>query len=564
MNKLNQTESSKANLLWWQQGVIYQIYPRSFMDSNGDGVGDLEGIISKLDYLEWLGVDALWLSPVYPSPMADFGYDIADYTDIDPIFGDLATFDRLVAQAHQRNLKIIIDFVPNHTSDQHAWFKESRTSRTSPKRDWYIWADAKHGENGSLPNNWLSIFGGPAWEWDSQTQQYYLHSFLKEQPDLNWRNPAVKEAMFDVLRFWLERGVDGFRIDVAHRIMKDPDLRDNPSNTELSLQLYKPFGEYDSQLHLYDAAHPDVHGIYRELRQLLDNYSTPTQPRVAIGEIHISDPHEWATYYGEQLDELHLPFNFGLLWAKWQAESVQSSVNKLETALEKGGWPNYVLGNHDEPRLLSRLGSEKAARLAMMLLLTLRGTPTLYYGDELGMSNVEIPFELVQDPFERRVPGLGLGRDGERTPMQWSATANAGFCPSAITPWLPLASNYTTVNVTFEQNEPQSFLLFTRHLLALRRQLTTLRNGNYRSIEVLGGISPNQLVFLKEGGDDNGERYLVVLNFADETQTLHLNLPNQAELLISTYYDREGWVDLKDFTLRASEGCLLRLHYPIL
>jgi alpha-glucosidase len=291
--------------LWWQTGVIYQIYPRSFRDTTGNGVGDLRGILEGLDYLaRTLGVDAIWLSPFYPSPMADFGYDVADYTNVDPLFGDLATFDALVSQAHQRGLKIIVDLVPNHTSDQHPWFVESRSSCDNPKRDWYIWADAK--ADGSPPNNWLSVFGGPAWEWDAKTGQYYLHSFLKEQPDLNWRNPAVQTAMFAVVRFWLDRDVDGFRVDVAHYVMKDPELRDNPPNPQPGKSIHKPLGDYDSLLHLYDKGHPDVHIVYGEFRRLLDS-SSADRPRMAVGEIHIFDWQQWASYYGRNLDELHMP-----------------------------------------------------------------------------------------------------------------------------------------------------------------------------------------------------------------------------------------------------------------
>ncbi|RMF61789.1 MAG: alpha-amylase, partial [Bacteroidetes bacterium] len=297
-------------LPWWQTGVIYQIYPRSFKDSNGDGIGDLGGVLEKLDYLsDTLGVDAIWLSPFYPSPMADFGYDVADYTDVDPIFGDLATFDALVAEAHRRGLRVIIDIVPNHTSDRHPWFIASRSSRDNPKRDWYVWRDP--APDGGPPNNWLSVFGGPAWEYDETTGQYYLHSFLKEQPDLNWRNPEVRRAMFDVFRFWLERGVDGFRIDVAHYIMKDPLFRDNPPNPHRG-DYHKDMGEYDTQLHLYDKGHEDVHEVFRELRRLLDDYSRD-RPRFAVGEIHIFDWNAWVRYYGDNLDELHMPFNFALL-----------------------------------------------------------------------------------------------------------------------------------------------------------------------------------------------------------------------------------------------------------
>src|SRR5437879_4455703 len=336
-----------ADALWWQHAVVYQVYPRSFQDTNGDGVGDIPGVTQRLDYLrETLRVDALWLSPFYPSPMADFGYDVADYTDVDPLFGSLDDFDRLVTEAHRRGLKVIIDWVPNHTSDQHAWFQESRASRDSAKRDWYVWRDPK--ADGSPPNNWLSVFGGTAWTLDAGTGQYYLHSFLAQQPDLNWRNPEVRAAMFDSVRFWLERGVDGFRIDVAHMIMKDPGLRDNPPNPDAAGQMHKSMGDFDSQIHLYDRGHADVHEVYRDLRRMLDSYSAES-PRMAIGEIHIYDPAEWATYYGANLDELHLPFNFGLLRSTWTAQAIRSSVDTVEATLPDGAWPNYVLDHADPP-----------------------------------------------------------------------------------------------------------------------------------------------------------------------------------------------------------------------
>ena len=305
---------------WWQTGVVYQVYPRSFGDSNGDGVGDLEGIRQHLDYLAWLGVDAIWISPFYRSPMKDFGYDVADYTDVDPLFGDLAAFDRLLADAHARGLRVIVDFVPNHTSDQHAWFIESRSSRSSPKRDWYVWRDPK--PDGGPPNNWISVFGGSAWALDAPTGQYYLHSFLAEQPDLDWRNPDVKRAMFDVLRFWLDRGVDGFRIDVAQFIAKDPLYRDNPPHPEPERMAY--MGAWSRQLHLYDFGHPDLHAIYREFRALLDSYPGD---RVSIGELHDEQFDVWAGFYGHNLDEIHVPFNFHLLFAKWEAARIRTIVD---------------------------------------------------------------------------------------------------------------------------------------------------------------------------------------------------------------------------------------------
>jgi alpha-glucosidase len=536
--------------LWWQRAVIYQIYPRSFCDSNGDGIGDLAGIIERLDYLsETLGVDALWLSPFYPSPMADFGYDIANYKDIDPIFGDLATFDELVTQVHRRGMYLIVDWVPNHTSDQHPWFQASRSSRTDPQRGWYIWADAK--PDGSPPNNWLSVFGGSAWTWDHATGQYYLHTFLPQQPDLNWRNPVVRVAMYDTVRFWLDRGVDGLRVDAAQHLMKDPALRDNPPSPTPDTLLYKAFGEYGSQIHLYDTAHPDVHVVYRELRRVLDAYSTE-RPRMATAEIHIFDLPEWVQYYGLNLDELHLPFNFGLLRAPWTARAVRAVADALEAVLPAGAWPNYVLGNHDEPRIASRIGPAHA-RVAMMLLLTLRGTPTLYYADELGMQDVPIPPEQVQDPWGKRVQGLGLGRDPERTPMQWNADPHAGFCPPDVQPWLPVGTDWRQVNVAVERADPRSMLTMTRRLLALRREREALAVGAYRPLDEVP-----EACFVYERQSDS-QRLLVALNFSSEPQVLHLSEPAHGSVVLSTLLDREGAIDLADFELRGNEGCLIVL-----
>jgi len=540
---------SNGSPLWWQSGVIYQIYPRSFQDSNADGVGDLPGIASRLDYLQALGVDAIWLSPIYPSPMADFGYDVADYTAVHPIFGTMADFDALLAQTHAAGLRLILDFVPNHTSDQHPWFVESRSSRHNPRHDWYMWADAR--PDGSPPNNWLSVFGGPAWEWDGATGQYYLHSFLKQQPDLNWRNPAVKAAMFDAVRFWLDRGVDGFRIDVAHYIMKDPQLRDNPPSSGDGRFIHKPIGEYDTQLHLYDHGHPDVHTVYRELRQVLGSYDG-SRPRMAVGEIHLFDWQEWASYYGRNLDELHMPFNFGLLKVEWQARAVRQLVDTVEAVLPAGAWPNYVLSNHDESRIPSRYGLA-GARLAAMLRLTLRGTPTLYYGDELGMADVPIPPDREQDPWGKREPGLGVGRDPERTPMQWDDSPNAGFTPANVEPWLPVSPDYRTVNVQTERDDPASMLNLYWQLLAWRRQSPALHSGSYQPVEQ----APDDcFVYLRRRAD---ECVLVALNFSNQEQRLNLRAFGEGKVLVSTRLDRAERVRLADLSLGSSEGVLIGL-----
>lgn len=535
--------------LWWKHGVIYQIYPRSFQDSNGDGVGDLPGILARVPYLsDVLGVEAIWLSPFYPSPMKDFGYDVADYTGVDPVFGTLADFDRLVTALHARGLKIIIDFVPNHSSSLHPWFVESRSSRHNRKRDWYVWRDAK--PDGSPPNNWLSVFGGPAWEWDEGTGQYYLHSFLPEQPDLNWRNPEVEEAMLHVLRFWLERGVDGFRVDVAHFIMKDPELRDNPPAPVGDDSNYKSMGGYDSQLHVYDMAHPDVHQEFRRIRAVLDEYSRE-HPRMMVGEIHVFDWPQWATYYGTTMDEFHLPFNFGLLRAPWEASAIRTVVDSVEGALPTGAWPNWVMGNHDEHRIATRLGRE-GARLAMLLLLTLRGTPTTYYGDEIAMTDVPIGPDQARDPWGLRVQDLGLGRDPERSPMQWNAGPNAGFCPAGAQPWLPIAADYGTYNVASEQGEETSMLSFARALLALRASSDALSQGSYRPIDA---VPADCYVYERRA---EGEGMLVLLNFASEERSV--SVPGlRGTVAASTACDRQGEQVQDRMILRADEGCVVRL-----
>ena len=537
----------RAGAPWWRRGVIYQIYPRSFQDTNGDGIGDLAGILARLDYLAWLGVDAIWISPFYPSPLADGGYDVSDFVDVDPRLGDLATFDALVARAHALDIAVVIDIVPNHTSDEHPWFVESRSSRQSPKRDWYVWRDGR--PDGSPPNNWIRVWGGPTWTFDQRTGQYYLHLFHEKQPDLNWRNPEVKAAMFDVFRFWLERGVDGFRIDVAHGIMKDPALRDNPPATGPRL-MHREFGEFDSQVHLHDRGHADLHAVYRELRAILDSYG----PRMAIGEIHEFDWARWARYYGLDLDELHMPFNFGLLGIPWSAAAVRELVDAIEGAVPPGAWPNWVLGNHDEPRIASRLGDAEA-RVAVMLLLALRGTPTLYYGEELGMRDVPIPPERVQDPWALLNPGKpGLNRDPARTPMRWSAAPGAGFCPPGVEPWLPVGGDLEAVNVEAERDDPRSMLALTRALLAVRRRSHALSLGAYAALD---GTPPDVHAFERIAPD--GGRAAAVLSFAAAPRELRHPALAGLSIAVSTHMDREGERVAVDgrLALRANEGCLL-------
>lgn len=524
------------DVAWWKKGIIYEIYPRSFQDSNGDGVGDLGGILARLDYLTWLGVDGVWISPIYPSPMADFGYDVSDYCNVDPLFGTLGDFERLVTEAHKRGLKVILDFVPNHTSETHPWFRESRSSRTNSRRDWYIWRDGKKSD--APPNNWLSQFGGPAWTLDPATNQYYLHSFLRQQPDLNWRNPAVRDAMFEVLRFWLNRGVDGFRVDVIWLLIKDAAFRDNPSNpayrpTEPAINRY---------LSVYNADQPEIHDVIAGMRAVLDSYPD----RVLIGEIYL--PLErLVAYYGKDLAGAHLPFNFALIHTAWNASAIANLIVDYEGHLPPGGWPNWVLGNHDQPRIAARVGPAQA-RIAAMLLLTLRGTPTMYYGDEIGLNRVAIASELAQDPWERTEPGLGVGRDHWRTPFQWDDSNNAGF--SAIAPWLPLAENYRECNVTRLRQDAQSILLFYRRLIQIRKQHPALTVGGGRVMSSDGNV----LYFERSHQNEN---LIIVLNFGPDTSPLSGIVPADATVLLSTHMDFEGPVGTA--MLRGNEGIIVQV-----
>jgi alpha-glucosidase len=482
--------------------------------------------------------------------MADFGYDVADYTNIDPVFGDLDDFDELVKNAHERDLKIIIDFVPNHSSDQHPWFIESSSSNDNPKRDWYSWQDAR--PDGSPPNNWLSVFGGSAWEWHPPTAQYYLHSFLKEQPDLNWRNPHLREAMFDILRFWLDRDVDGFRIDVAHFIMKDPQMRDDPLKKVPSSNFHKPLGDYDTQIHVHSQDHADIHPLYREIRKLLDEYSL-ARPRVALGEIHIFEWDRWAQYYGCNLDELHMPLNFQLLGIDLQVDKIRQVVDAVEGSLPVGAWPNYVLGNHDETRVASRY-SEQQARLVAMLLLTLRGTPTIYYGDEIGMQEASITPELQQDPWGIRVPGLG--RDGCRTPMQWNTQANAGFSPQeASFPWLPIQDNFGEINVEWQLQQPDSILNLYRQLLSHRKSSPALQIGSYSPIEDV-----HKDCYAYKRTQPGSPAQIVLLNLSPDDLTIDLGHSTNGSLQVSTYMDREGQVKLDHLSLRKFEGIIIEIE----
>jgi alpha-glucosidase len=528
---------------WWQAGTIYQIYPRSFQDTNGDGIGDLAGIERRLDHLVALGVDAIWISPPFPSPMADFGYDVADYCDIDPRFGTLTDFDSLLAAAHARGLKVLLDFVPNHSSDQHPWFVESRSSRDNPKRDWYIWRDP--GADGGPPNNWISDFGGPAWEYDATTGQYYSHAFLKEQPDLHWGNPDLRAAMYDAMRFWLDRGVDGFRIDVLWHMVKHADFPDNPPNPD-----YRPgMGEMFKVLQTHSTDQPEVHAIAAEMREIADSYPGD---RVLIGEIYLPMA-KLMEYYGTaERPGVHLPFNFQLVELPWDGGEIAEAIRHYELRLPPGGWPNWVLGNHDRPRISSRIG-EAQARVAAMLLLTLRGTPTLYYGDEIALADGVIPAHKVQDPRELREPGIGLGRDPVRTPMPWDGSANAGF--TAGEPWLPLNPDWHSRNVAAQADDPASMFTLYRHLLALRREHPALSIG---SIEEIGG-NPGALHYVRVHGTD---RIVVALNLsAKETHCWPVVEGRMVPLLSTLGAPAFESIEQGDFIpLRPNEGLILILE----
>jgi len=581
-------DSEFAATQWWQTGVIYQVYPRSFQDTNSDGIGDLPGITARLDYLVSLGVDALWISPFYPSPMADFGYDVADYTNVDPIFGTLADFDELLRQAHLRGLRIILDFVPNHTSENHPWFLESKFSRDSEKRNWYLWHDAARPGDDWVPakhrppNNWMSHFGGSAWTWDEKTEQFYLHSFLKEQPDLNWRNPQVRAAIYMAMCFWLDRGVDGFRMDVLWLLIKDAHYRNNPPNPE----------DLASTLPVFTADQPETHEIVAEMRTILDSYgptlslSDPTgnavisaeaqrsgetpvlapapadaSQRVLIGEIYLPLP-ALVRYYGQPAENLpqlrgaNLPFNFHLIQARWHAESIAAIIRTYEALLPAGAWPNYVLGNHDQSRLATRIGPQQA-RLAAMLLLTLRGTPTLYYGDELGMIDVLIAPDQVRDPAEKNQPGQGKGRDPERSPMLWLDAPHAGFTTPSATPWLPLQQDWRTENAAAQSQRPRSMLTLYRKLLALRRAEPALHAGPIEAIAAEGNI-----LRYRRADPATGKRFQLLFNFAADPEDHTTAHCKPGTVILTTLLDGEG-ARVGDseapITLEAGEGLLIAL-----
>jgi alpha-glucosidase len=526
----------ESSWVWWRDGTIYQIYPRSFQDSDADGVGDLRGILARLDYLVKLGVDAVWISPFYPSPMADFGYDVANYTDVDPLFGTLADFDLLIQAIHQRGLRLILDFVPNHTSNQHPWFLESRSSRTNLKRDWYLWRDP--APNGGPPNNWMSHFGGPGWTLDEPTGQFYYHSFLKQQPDLNWRNPAVREAMVAAMRFWLERGVDGFRMDVLWMLIKDSEFRSNPPNPG-----FDGGASFGSVMPAYTADQPETLQIVGEMRALLDEFGD----RVLIGEIYLPIG-ALMKYYGAGAQ---MPFNFHLILTRWDADAIAGLIREYEAALPTGAWPNWVLGNHDQKRLASRIGAAQA-RVAAVLLLTLRGTPTLYYGDELGMPDARIAPDQVRDPAEKNQPGIGQGRDPERSPMPWENRENGGFTAPGVATWLPLVWDWPRFTVETEDIDERTSLKLYRRLLELRRQSPELHAGEISYVSASNGV-------LSYTRSHDGRRVQVHLNMTAEWRAAN---SQAGRVVLSSSLDREDLIPSGRLELRPNEAVVVVVDRP--
>ena len=548
------------NRKWWETAVIYQIFPRTFADANGDGDGDIQGIIQKLDYLNdgntesenSLHIDAIWLSPINKSPMYDNGYDVSDYCEIDPVFGTAEDFEELIDRAHQRNIKVILDLVINHTSDRHDWFIESSSSKDNPKRDWYHWRDPN--EDGEVPNNWLSFYNGTAWTYCEAREQYYYHTFAKQQPDLNWRNTEVKQAIYDMIRFWLDKGVDGFRLDASSVYSQDKDCRDNPLKIGA-----KNKQNFDSQHHLYDKDLPENHQIIKEIRAIIEQYDD----RVLIGETFIdSGLYESVVFYGVNNDELHLPFTFDFAFSPWYPGHLQKEIAKKELMTPKGAWAVYFLDNHDIPRHLSRWvdcslcdNPVGIAKAAATILMTVKGTPVLYYGQEIGMTNHEnIPSEKMRDRVTIDQEGESASRDGIRTPMQWNDSVGAGFSfGKDVEPWLPVNENYQERNVEREFDDPDSILNFYKYLIRVRKNSQVLQKGSWRT---LIHYPYEHLAYVRE---IDTEQILVIINFSYEKPlTIEEDLaPGKWQVLLSTDYELDLIMDLPK-TLKPFESSILR------
>ncbi len=509
-------QSQPDKWIWWKHGVIYHIYPRSFMDSDGDGIGDLIGIISKLSYLSDLGVDGIWLSPVYLSPHIDFGYDVSDFRKIDPIYGDLEDFKNLLTQAHALGIRVICDMILNHTSDQHAWFQEARSSKQNPRRHWYIWKDSYKGD---APNNWKSAAGGSAWEYDEKTKQYYYHSFFKEQPDLNWRNSELSDAFFEEIKFWLDLGVDGFRLDVINLIAKDKKFRDNPHFWGIPL----------FQNPIFTRNRNKSHQVVRNLRKMLDAYDD----RMLVGEIYIMPPGnpKVSAKYLDNGEGLHMAFDFSLIFRQWNARDYYKAIQKSYQHIPEEGWPCHVLSNHDLFRSIDRFPiisyKEKKAKVAATLLLTLKGTPFIYYGEEIGMRNTKIKRSDIQDPFGKRFWPFFTGRDKARTPMQWNPEENGGF--SSGKPWLPLNNDAAYRNVEIQEKDPKSLYIFYRSLIKIRKEIPALQYGRW--VPLITG----QHGIMAYARIHEGERIVIVLNFTNRKKRLPLPEHSHGYVLLSTH-----------------------------
>ncbi len=525
---------------WSRNAIFYQIYPLSFKDANGDGKGDLAGIIEKLDYLKSLSIDAIWLSPFYRSPMADFGYDVSDFLDIDPVFGDIQTFEKLVSELHARGIKLILDYVGNHTSSEHPWFKESRSSLSNPKRDWYVWHDPK--TDGSPPNNWMSVFGGSAWELDPTTGQYYLHSFLSAQPDLNWRNPEVRAEMMHVVDFWVEKGVDGFRIDALQHFVEDENLGDDSQNMHYNPEIDEPYKLLIHNKSLGNARSMKIVG--RFINEALERH-----PDIFIvGEAYVGT-NDLKKLYELSSEGRFAPFNFNLIGLEWKAAEWKRAIDDYQTMLLPGFIPNYVLGNHDVSRVATRVG-EARARVAAVLQLTLPGIPFIYYGEELGMTNGVIPHEAIQDFLAKIFKGFHPGRDLERTPMQWDESTHAGF--STAKPWLPVADNYKKLNVANEANDQGSMFVLYKELIGLRKKWRVLQDGVYAPLKA---GSPDIFSFKRVLG---GKQLVILANFG-ETEVVE-NIKDSAKIILNTGLDRSGEeVHGGEIRLRGNEACVVEI-----
>lgn len=529
------------NWVWWKHGVFYHIYPQSYCDSNNDGIGDINGITRRLDYLSELGITAIWLSPVYKSPMHDCGYDISHYRKIDPVYGTMDDFRNLLKEAHEREIKVVMDLVMNHTSYLHPWFIESRSSINNPKRDWYIWQD---GKNKKRPNNWRSAYGKRAWEYDEQTKQYYLHTFFSEMPDLNWRNKEMREAFFSDIRFWLDLGVDGFRLDVINLIVKDKKFRNNP------IYLGIPW----IQKHLYTRNRPKSFKITRQLRKLLDEYDE----RMSVGEIYAlppGDPATAADYLGSGEDSIHLTFDFSLLFQPWSARRYYNCLEKWYANIPQSGWACNVLSNHDLSRSTTRFGKSRyhveRSKLLAVLLLTIKGTPFIYYGEEIGMTNGRIKKNQIVDPLGKRFWPFFKGRDRARTPMQWNPSMNAGF--SISTPWLPVNEDYLEVNVKVESRETDSILNFYKKLISLRNVLPVLQCGEW--IPELKG----EKGILSYYRSHHEERILVILNFRNRSKIISRCFQEEGTVLLSTHRQKGALSGSSEIRLYPLEALVIGL-----